>query len=148
MCCINRSVAKLRCFFAIIERMKAFFKPTGRKVIYASIFTLFPYVLAFILFGLSNAALGSLGFRAVVYWFPLLFLAQFLPDSVSTFTWAYGNNNIFLYYVYPLLSFSVWYLVSCTIAFFVKDRTRYHNINLVLIFCMCILYLYLLLLRR
>jgi hypothetical protein len=121
--------------------MNAIFKPTRRKVIYASILTLLPYFLAFILVGLPNDSWDR-GWFWLVAWAPLLFVGQLLPQYLSTDIWP-TNNDLFLYQIYPLISFLVWYLVSCAIAFFIKDRTQYHTVNLVLIFLLCTLYLYL-----
>jgi hypothetical protein len=101
---------------------------------------LLPFVLAFILVGLPNDPWTHAWFWLVV-WTPLLFVGQFLPQYLSTDIWP-ADNALFLHYLYPLLSFLVWYLVSCTIALFVRKRTWYHITNLLLIACMFILYLY------
>jgi hypothetical protein len=59
--------------------MKAFFKPTKEKVIYAGICTLVPYVLAFIFNGLPDDSGRVLVYWELV-WSPLLFASQFLPQ--------------------------------------------------------------------
>jgi|SRR6266496_4760353 len=88
-----------------------FFKPTWSKVIYAGIFTLFPYVLAFILVGSPNTsnAWGAAFFQLIVL------IAN--PLFWLTFSLLPYDDDFFLFYVNPLLSFLVWYLISCTIVF-------------------------------
>ena len=94
-----------------------FFKPTWGKVVSAIIFTLFPYILAYILVGWQHDTygLGAALFRLiVVIGTPPLWLV----NTILPF-----NDDTSFFYVYPTFSVLAWYLISCTIAIFIKKLT-------------------------
>src|SRR5690348_9545705 len=93
----------------VFRRVGHFFKPTWGKTAYTSIFTLFPYILAYILVGWQNDRSGwGVGFFRLIVVIgtpPLWFIAPLLPF----------DNDTFFFYLYPGFSFLAWYLLSCTI---------------------------------
>ena len=108
---------------SLLNNIQQFFKPTWRKVVYPIIFTLFPYVLGLIFAGWpNNSDWNDLVFWLAA-WSPLLFVDKFLPHYLTDDIWL-SNNEFFLFYVYPLLSFFLWYLISCIIDFFIKKLKK------------------------
>src|SRR5947207_8898376 len=91
-----------------------FFKPTWGKVVSAIIFTLFPYILAFLLVGWQHDTSGWGGayFRLMVVLGtpPLWLIATLSPFSDDTS----------FFYIYPPFSFLAWYLISCILAIVIK----------------------------
>ncbi|HSW96497.1 MAG TPA: hypothetical protein VLF89_01595 [Candidatus Saccharimonadales bacterium] len=91
-----------------------------KGIIYASIFTIFPYLLAFFLVGWhinDNSGLEIGFFRLIVLFGtpPLWLITTILPVT----------NDFFFLYVYPVFSFIAWYLIVCTIIYIIyKLRTK------------------------
>jgi hypothetical protein len=117
--------------------MKKFFKPTKAKVIYAAIYTLVPILLALPEFIVTGTWDGILVLMILVV-LPLLFVGRVISGNDQ---WANDLPGNFLYYYYPIISFLVWYCVSCIIAFYIKDRRQYHTVSLGFFFLLIALYL-------
>ena len=107
---------------------------------YAGIYVLVPYILVFIfdfIFrGLPDDQ--STFFYKLIVLSPLLPISNFLPQPLYDVIF---DNDLFLFTVFPFLSFLVWYPVSCKIAFHNKDRRQYRKVSLGFFFLLCALYL-------
>jgi len=94
--------------------MNEFFKPTRKKVIYASLITLSPAIIF---------APWTIGWPGM-FWFliamPVWFIRSLFPEDLVDNMVLSLESNIFVYVIYPLLSFLLWYFVSCGIVFFTK----------------------------
>src|SRR5580765_5611923 len=115
----------------LLNRMQHFFKPTWTKVVYAGIFTVSPYFLAFILVGLPNGNSWGDIFFWLIALEPLWFIEQFLPHVyfVDQLLSRYvpddlRNNEFFLHYVDPLLIFLLWYFIMCLVTFFITKKKK------------------------
>ena len=119
--------------------MKKFFKPTKAKVIYAGIYTLVPYLLTLPAFIVKGTWEGTF----LLVWMQLMFVGRVIsgPFFDRYYQWVNDLPNNFFYYGYPIISFLVWYFVSCIIAFYIKDRRQYHLVSLVFFFLQVVLYL-------
>src|SRR5918999_2718486 len=109
--------------------MKKFFKPTKAKVIYAAIYTLVPYLLTLPGFIVNGTWEGTF----LLVWMQLMFVGRVIsgPFFDRYDQWVNDLSSNFFYYGYPIISFLVWYFVSCIIALFVKDRRQYRNVSLI-----------------
>jgi|SRR5918999_414375 hypothetical protein len=94
--------------------MKDFFKPTRKKVIYAGIFTLSPAFI-FVLWWI-NSSIWFANLFVFIGMPALLLISSFYPGYFSNIFLSAGG--IFIFLINPLLSFLLWYLVSCGVVFF------------------------------
>jgi hypothetical protein len=94
--------------------MNEFFKPTRKKVIYAGLITFSPVVI------FAPWAIGwpDMGWFLVAM--PVWFIYSLFPEDLVDIIVLSPESNIFVYVINPLLSFLLWYLVSCGIVFFTK----------------------------
>ncbi len=99
-----------------------FFKPTWKKLLIAAILTFWPYVASVIFImltkhrdSISDPMVQASFWCHTYYWSPLYPLVQLIPNSQSNQFW---QSNTFYFFVYPLLRFSIRYVVACAIIFF------------------------------
>ena len=108
-----------------------FFKPTQKKLLIAFVLTIWPYTAS--LFFLLHAGernifsdpMDQLSFWFHSwYWSPLYPIVQHIPNVQSNPFW---QSNMFLFVGYPLLRFSIRYIVACAIVFFANKLVKEHS---------------------
>lgn len=105
-----------------------FFKPTWKKVLIAFTLTIWPYVasLLFVLFA-GEGDIFSDPFVQLSFWFhswywsPLYPIIQLIPIFRSNGFW---QSNSFYFFVYPLLRFSIRYIFTCFLFFFINKLVK------------------------
>jgi hypothetical protein len=108
-----------------------FFRLTLTKLLIAIVLTAWPYVASIIF--LLHAGDGSIFTDKIVqlsfwehtwHWTPFYLIVQLFPDAVNNNFW---QSNIFLFFIYPLVRFSIRYIVACAIVYFVNKRLKKRN---------------------
>jgi len=108
-----------------------FFKPTWKKIIIALILTIWPYIasLIFVLVAgdgnlFSDPILQYSFWFHAWYWSPLYLIVKHIPNALRNDFW---QSNMFIFFVYPLLRFSIRYVVACAIVFFAQKLVKKHS---------------------
>jgi hypothetical protein len=107
-----------------------FLKPTKTKVSIAFILTIWPYLASFLFVLHANDGniftdrMVMFGFwEHTWHWSPLYLIVQFFPNAVYN---AFWQSNIFLFFLYPLVRFSIRYIVACAVVSFANKLLK-HN---------------------
>jgi len=107
-----------------------FFKPTWKKILIAVVLTIWPYVASFLF--VLHAGDGNIFSDPILqlsFWFhswqwsPLYLIVKLIPYAQNNTFW---QSNIFFFVVYPVLRFSIRYLVACIIIFFIPKLFKKH----------------------
>ena len=105
-----------------------FLKPTAKKLLIAFILTLWPYIASLIF--LLHANEGNIFTDKMVqfsywehtwHWSPLYLIIQFFPNAVYNNFW---QSNFFLFFLYPLVRFSLRYIVVCVVVSFANKFSK------------------------
>ena len=108
-----------------------FFKPTWKKLFIAIVLTIWPYVASWLF--LLHAGEADLVYDPMDrfsfwfhswYWSPLYLVVQLIPNTLSNDFW---QSDIFNFFIYPLLRFSIRYIVACAIIFYANKLVKNHS---------------------
>lgn len=108
-----------------------FFKPTWKKLLIAFLLTIWPYVASFLF--VLNAGEGDIFSDPIdqfSFWFhtwewsPLYLIVHNIPNALSNGFW---QSNTFYFFVYPLLRFSIRYILACVIIFYINKLVKRHR---------------------
>ena len=107
-----------------------FFKPTWKKLLIAIILTIWPYVVSWLFLlhaGDTDTFTDPMDrlsfFFHSWYWSPLYLLVRLIPHAISNPFW---QSNTFNYFVYPLLRFTIRYIVVCTLIYIANKLEKKH----------------------
>ena len=114
---------------------------------YAGIYTLVPYLLAFPSFIVSGTFEGGL-FFAILVWIPFLLVGSvinFLYGEVLSNPYNdWVNDHLttnFGYYGFPIISFLIWYVITCHIAFLPRIGNSIITLVVFSFFTVCALFI-------
>ncbi len=108
-----------------------FFNPTRKKLFIAIILTVWPYVAS--LFFVWHAHEGNVFTDPITrlsfwyhswYWSPLYIIVKQIPGAESNHFW---QSNVFNFFVYPVVRFSIRYIVACAIVYYANKVTKKYS---------------------